>query len=84
MVKDLSSEAYSRQLKKWVAKQRPNFLLFYNLSPLNWFLASAASASLTKIGLVLHDPWKMQKFNHGIAFGAVYYFVEVLQKLLVP
>jgi glycosyltransferase involved in cell wall biosynthesis len=83
MVKDLSSEAYSRQLKKWVAKQRPTFLLFYNLSPLNLFLASAASASLAKIGLVLHDPWKMQKFNHGIAFGVVYYFVEVLQKILV-
>ncbi len=83
MLLDLIREWWSGSLRRRLAELEPDFVLFYNLSPLNLLLAARRTGLAPRFGIVLHDPWKDQKFGHGLVFAIVYSFVEWLQQRIV-
>ncbi len=83
MIQDLARELWSKNLTRRLESLKPDFVLFYNLSPLNLLLMRQHTAGKTRFGVVLHDPAKAAKFRHGIAFAITYSFVEWLQAQLV-
>ncbi len=83
MLRDLLIELRTGALRSRLRRCGPDLLIFYNLSPLNLLLAREAAARSCKVGIVLHDPWKTEKFRHNTIFGLTYLFVESLQKRLV-
>ncbi len=83
MIRDFFRELWSKDLGRKVESLRPDFVLFYNLSPLNLLLLRQRTAGNPRFGLVLHDPAKEAKFRHGLLFGITYSFVEWLQAQLV-
>jgi glycosyltransferase involved in cell wall biosynthesis len=83
MIKDFARELWSRNLGRTLERLRPDFVLFYNLSPLNLLLLRRHTAGGPKFGVVLHDPAKAAKFQYGLSFALTYWFVEWLQARLV-
>jgi glycosyltransferase involved in cell wall biosynthesis len=83
MMNDVARELWSRNLTRKLETLTPDFVLFYNLSPLNLLLMRQRTPGKPRFGVVLHDPAKAAKFRHGVSFAITYSFVEWLQAHLV-